>query len=327
MLATRRALLFGLSCAAGVIVTARRVQAEAYPGRPIHLIVGFAAGGANDVLARLLGDKLTGILGQPVVVENRGGAAGTIGAGAVARANPDGYMLLSASVSNIVLAKSIVPNVPYDPLTDFSPIIHTASVPLILVVPESSPFHSVADIVAAAKAKPGALNFASGGVGTSVHLAGVLFNNAAGIDMVHIPYNGDGPAVVALLANNVSMMFGAQPSIASFIQSGQLRPLAVASAKRLASLPDVPTIAEAGLPGFEVDVWHGLFAPPNTSPDIIIKLHDAVAQILKMPDVREKMVNAGFEPAGGSSDDFSKLIAADAKKWPPVIATVVTGNK
>src|ERR1700761_915885 len=240
MLATRRTLLFGMSCFAGVIA-AQRVQAEAYPSRPIHLIVGFAAGGANDVLARILGDKLGGILGQPVVVEDRGGAAGTIGAGAVARASPDGYMLLSASVSNIVLAKSIVPNVPYDALTDFTPIIHAASVPLVLVVPEASPFRSVADLVAAAKAKPGVLNFSSGGVGTSVHLAGALFNSAAGIDVVHIPFNGDGPAVVALLANDVSMMFAAQPSVASFIQSDKLRPLAVASAKRLASLPNVPT--------------------------------------------------------------------------------------
>jgi tripartite-type tricarboxylate transporter receptor subunit TctC len=328
MLTAKRLLPIVVYCMAALLtpfVTA--AQADDYPSRTIHLVVGFAPGGANDVLARLLADKLGVILGQPVVVDNRGGAAGTIGASAVARANPDGYTLMSASVSNVVLAKSIIPNVSYDPLVDFVPIIQTASVPLVLVVPKSSPFQTMADLITQAKAKPGMLNFASGGVGTSVHLAGVLFNKTAGIDMLHIPYNGDGPAVVALLANDASMMFGARPSVAPFLQSGNLRPLAVATAQRLSSMPKVPTIAEAGIPGFEVNVWHGLFAPANTPRAIIDKLHDAVAKILVMADVQERMANIGFEAGGGSPDDLTKLIESDVKKWPPIIAAAVSANK
>jgi tripartite-type tricarboxylate transporter receptor subunit TctC len=328
MLFARTAVIIAWCVAAGAMATAgATAQAGTYPSTTIHLIVGFAPGGASDVLARLLADKLTVILGQPVIVENRGGAAGTIGAGAVSRANPDGYTLLSASVSNIVLAKSIIPNVPYDPLSGFTPIILTASAPLILVVPKSSPFGSVADLVAAAKAKPGTLNFSSGGVGTSVHLAGALFNQMAGVDILHIPFNGDAPAVVALLANSVSMTFAAGPSVISLLQSGDLRPLAVAAARRLSSMPNVPTIAEAGIPGFEVNVWHGLFAPPNTPKTVVDKLHDAVAKIQTMPDVQQTLANIGFEPGGGSTDDLNRLIGADVKKWPPIIAAAVSAGK
>lgn len=283
------------------------------------MLVGFGAGGANDLLGRVLAERMSAVMEQPVVVENVVGAGGTIAANNVARANPDGYTLLVGSVSNVVISKVILDKVPFDPVQNFAPIIMTASVPLVLTVPAASPFHSVKDLVAAAKSRPGALNFSSGGVGTSVHLAGVLFTQLAGVNMVHIPYNGDSPALVALLAKDVSIMFAALPSVASRLSSGELKALAVASPRRLSTMPDLPTVAEAGVAGHEVVVWHGILAPAGTPRVVVAKLNAELARILAMPDVRKRMQSMGFEPAGGTPDDFAALIKTDMTKWPALV--------
>jgi tripartite-type tricarboxylate transporter receptor subunit TctC len=294
-------------------------QAQTYPSKPIRMLVGFGAGGANDLLGRVLAEKLGAALQQPVVVENVVGAGGTIAANDVARAAPDGYTLLVGSVSNVVISKAVLPSVPFDPVKSFAPVIETASVPLVLTVPASSPFGSVKDLVAAAKARPGTLNFSSGGVGTSVHLAGVLFTHLAGVDMVHVPYNGDNPAVTALLAKDVAMMFAALPSVSARLASGDLKALAVASPKRLSTLPELPTVAEAGVSGDEVVVWHGILAPAHTPRPIVARLNTELAKILAMPDVRKRLQAMGFEPAGGTPEEFAALIGRDMTKWPALV--------
>jgi len=314
---TRRALP-GVFAAALALCTGA-AQAQSYPTKPIRMVVGFGAGGANDLLGRLLAERLGTVLQQPVIVENVVGAGGTIGANNVARAVPDGYTLLVGSVSNVVISKAVLPSVPFDPVKAFAPIIMTASVPLVLTVPSSSPFTSVRDVVSAAKARPGTLNFSSGGIGTSVHLAGVLFTQLAGVNMVHVPYNGDSPALMALLSKDVQMMFAALPSVSPRIASGELKALAVASPKRLSSMPDVPTVAEAGVPGHEVVVWHGILSPAGTPRPIVNRLNAELSKILAMPDVLQKMHAMGFEPAGSTSDEFAAYIEKDMAKWPALV--------
>lgn len=315
----RTCLVAALSAASIGCLAVLNAWAEDYPSRPVKALVGFAAGGANDVLGRIIARQLTATMGQPVVVENVIGAGGTIGAATVARARPDGYTLLVASVSNVVIAPATLPNVPYDPVKDFTPIIMTASVPLLLAVPGSAPFNSVQDILALAKAKPGTLNYSSAGVGSAPHLAAALFTQLAGIDIVHIPYNGDAPALLALLSKDASMMFAAVPSIAARLKSGELKALAVASPRRLPSMPDLPTVSESGVPGHEVVVWHGILAPAGTPAEVVRKLHGEIARALALPDVQKQMQGLGFEPAGGSPEDFAAFLKADVAKWTAVV--------
>ncbi len=320
MKSARRACLiaalstFGIGC-----LPAHHACAEDYPARPVKALVGFTAGGANDVLGRIIARQLTAAMGQPVVVENVTGAGGTIGAAAVARARPDGYTLLVASVSNVVIAPATLPNVPYDPVKDFAPVIMTASVPLLLAVPGASPFNSVQDILALAKAKPGSLNYSSAGVGSAPHLAAALFTQLAGVDIVHIPYSGDAPALLALLSRDAAMMFAAVPSILGRIKSGELKALAVASPRRLPSMPDLPTVSESGVPGHEVVVWHGILAPAGTPADVVKKLHGEISRALALPEVQKQMQGLGFEPAGGSSEEFAAFLKADVAKWTAVV--------
>ena len=317
----RTTLLAALSAAGIGCMPVFNAWAEEYPARPVKALVGFPAGGANDVLGRIIARQLTTAMGQPVVVENVTGAGGTIGAAMVARARPDGYTLLVASVSNVVIAPATLPNVPYDPVKDFTPVIMTASVPLLLAVPGSSPFNSVQDILALARAKPGALNYSSAGIGSAPHLAAALFTQLADLDIVHIPYSGDAPALLALLSKDAAMMFAAAPSIAGRLKSGELKALAVASLRRLPLMPDLPTVSESGVPGHEVVVWHGILAPAGTSADVVRKLHGEIARILALPDVQKQMQGLGFEPApaGGSPEDFAAFLKADVAKWTAMV--------
>lgn len=317
--ARRTCLVAAFSAASIGFLPVPNASSEDYPARPVKALVGFPAGGANDVLGRIIARQLTTAMGQPVVVENVIGAGGTIGAATVARARPDGYTLLVASVSNVVIAPATLQNVPYDPVKDFTPVIMTASVPLFLAAPGSSPFNSVQDILAFARAKPGVLNYSSAGVGSAPHLAAALFTQLAGVDMVHIPYNGDAPALLALLSNDAAMMFAAVPSIAGRLKSGELKALAVASPRRLSSMPDLPTVSESGVPGHEVVVWHGILAPAGTPAAVVRKLHGEIARALALPDVQKQMQGLGFESAGGSPEDFAAFLKADVAKWTGVI--------
>ena len=291
--------------------------AQTYPDRPVRLVVPFAPAGPNDFLARLVGDKLSKIWEQPVVIDNRGGGATVIGTDAVAKAKPDGYTLLMVSTSTVV-NPSLRKKLPYDTLKDFVPVIELAKSSGILVVHPSSPFKTVSDILAAAKKRPGALSFGSGGVGTATHLSGELLGIMGGVKLVHVPYRGAGPAMVDILGDRIQMTFGAvQPTI-SYVKAGKLRAIAVSSLKRMPALPDVPTVAET-VPGFEADGFWGISAPAGTPSDIVDKLNADIAHVLAMPAVQQQLETQGFDSVGGSQEAFDKHFRAELDKWSDVI--------
>lgn len=269
-------------------------------------------------MARLLGAKLTETMGQPVITDNRPGAAGTLGADLVARSAPDGYTLLVGSVSNVVISASTLPKLPFDPVKDFAPVTLTASIPLVLVVNPAVPANSVKELIALAKSKPGQLNFASGGNGVSNHLAGELFNRMAGINMVHVPYKGDGPGVAAVLAGEVQLMFATISTAMPHVQSGRLRAIAVGTAQRVSAVPDLPTINEAGVPAYEVNVWNGILAPAGTPKEIITKLHTEITKVLHLPDTKSRLTGLGFELVASTPEQFESVIKADMVKWPKI---------
>ena len=292
---------------------------QAHPAKPIRLVVPFPAGGTTDILARAVGQKLTEAWGQPVVVDNRPGAGGNIGAELVAKAAPDGYTLLMGTVGTHAINASLYAKMPYDHIKDFAPVILVAGVPNVLVVNPAVPVNSVQELIAYAKANPGRLNFASSGSGTSIHLSGELFKVMAGVQMTHIPYKGSAPALQDLIGGQVQLMFDNLPSALPQIKGGKLRALAVTSAARAAALPDVPTVAEAGLPGFEASSWFGVLAPAGTPVAIIARLNAEIAKWLASPEAREKLASQGANAAGGSPEDFAKHIAAETAKWQKVV--------
>jgi tripartite-type tricarboxylate transporter receptor subunit TctC len=290
--------------------------AQTYPSRPIHLVVGFPPGGINDIVARIIGQKISEDLGQSIVVENRAGAGGTIGADVVARAKPDGYMLLLGSVSNLAMAASLYKDLPYDSTKDFTAVALVAASPNILVVHPDFPVHSVKDLIALAKQKPGTINYASAGIGTSNHLTVELLKVMAGIDLVHVPYKGDTPAITAVLAGQVPMMFPTLPVALSYIKAGKLRAIAVSSSKRSPLLPEVPTVAvSGGLPTFAVSIWVGVVAPSGTPKQIVEKLNAAIRHAVDMPEFREHLEALGAEPAAGTPEEFSAYIASETAQW------------
>lgn len=290
-----------------------------YPAKPMRIVVGFAPGGGNDALARIIAQKLTVSLGKPVIVDNRPGAAGTIGANVVAKADPDGHTLLLGSVTNLVIAGSTMSRMPFDVEKEFTPIVLTARMPLVLVVQPSLRINSVAELIAAAKARPNTLTYASGGNGVANDLAGGLFNQMAGTEISHIPYNGDGAGIAALLGGQVSMMYAVLPAAVPHVRTGALKALAVDLGKRSASLPDVPTFAEAGMPGYEINLWNGILATGGTPLDIVQFLREEILKILDMPDVAQQMNTLGFERVSPSREQFVGLIKADGAKWPPLV--------
>jgi tripartite-type tricarboxylate transporter receptor subunit TctC len=294
------------------------VAAE-YPARPVNLIVAFTPGGPSDVLSRILGRKLEQLLGQPFVIDNRPGAGGNIAAEAAAHAPTDGYTLLMGNNSILATNASLYKKIGYDPEQDFAPIMLIGSQANILVVNPSVPANSMAELIALAKARPGQLNFASSGYGAAAHLAGELFKTEAHIDIVHVAYKGAAPALQDVVAGHVQMMFATAASVVGLIKDGKVRPLAVTTPKRTAILPDVPTVAELGIPGFDATTWHGLVAPAGTSKEIIGTLHHATGLALNDAAVRKSLTDLGVDIIGGSPQEFAAYIKAEIPKWTAVV--------
>ena len=309
------AMLAGLLCLDG----AGSARAQDYPSKPVRFVVPFAPGGTTDVLARLVGEKLSASLGQQFVIDNKPGAGGNIGTAQVAKAEPDGYTILMGTVGTHAINASIYPSLPYDPVGDFAPVTLVATVPNVLVVNPELPAGSVAELIALAKEKPGELNFASSGNGTSIHLSGELFKSMTGVDIVHVPYKGSGPAMVDLLGGQVQMMFDNLPSSAPQIAAGKLRPLGVTSKERSPTLPDLPTIAEAGVPGYEALSWFGVLAPAGTPDAIVATLQAEIAGVLADPAMRQRFAELGAVPVGGTPAEFATLIGTETAKWAEVV--------
>jgi tripartite-type tricarboxylate transporter receptor subunit TctC len=293
--------------------------ASNYPSKPIKIIVGFSPGGSADAVGRSLAEAFSTRLGQPVIVENRAGANGNIAAELVSRAAPDGYTLYFPSIGHAVNV-SLYKNLPYDPIKDFTTIGGVFSAPNMLVVPMSSPYKSVGEIIAAAKASPGKLTFASSGSGTSVHLSAELFQRMAGIQMVHIPYKGTGSALPDVISGQVDMLFPNLPSALPQVKAGNLRGIAITTAKPSAAAPGMPTIAESGLPGYEMATWYGLVAPANLPADIRNRLNKELQGILSDPKFKDKLIAQGADPMPGSPEQFSALLKSEIERWRKIIS-------
>jgi tripartite-type tricarboxylate transporter receptor subunit TctC len=292
--------------------------AQDYPRKPVRMIIPYPPGGPTDILGRIVAQNLTEKLGQQVVVENKPGASGMIGADLVAKAPPDGYTLL-ANASIHVINPSLYKNPTYDAIKDFTPVSLIADVPLVLVVAPELPVKSVKDLIALAKSSSGKLNFASSGNAAAPHLAGEAFKIATGVDMQHVPYKGSGPALTDLMGGQVQLMFDSLPSSISHVKSGKLRAIAVTTGKRSSALPNVPTIAESGVPGFDISTWYGVWAPAGTPKEIVGKLSGEIAKIFKMPDVRERLAGLGAEPVGNSPDEFAAYCRSELAKWAKIV--------
>jgi tripartite-type tricarboxylate transporter receptor subunit TctC len=309
-----RALIVASFAALAMAQGAAFAQAP-YPDHPVRIIVPFPPGGPADVLARIVGDKLAQAWGKPFVVENKAGAGGNIGMEQGARAAPDGYTLTLAPVGNLTVAPALYAKLPYDPAKDFAPITVLASVPNVLIVHPSVPAKSLAELVALARSKPGSLNYASPGNGSIPHLAAELFKRMAGIDIVHIPFNGVAPASNALLSGEVQLFFAQSSAALPQWRAGKVVALGVATPKRIAAAPDLPTIAEQGFPGFDATSWYALVAPAGTPPSVIDRLHAESVRILGESDVRERIASLGAEPVGNSPSEFAALQRAEAARW------------
>lgn len=302
-----------------------RSPEESYPSRPIRIVVPFPPGAGTDVIARVIGQVLNETWRQPVVVDNRAGAGGTIGSDIVAKASPDGYTLLLGNISTLALAPSLYPKLPYAPLSDFAPITLITTSHNVLVTHPSVPAVSVKELIALARAKPRHYTYGSAGSGTTSHLGGALFAHMAGIELLHVPYKGSAPAHVDLLAGQLHFSFSTIVTTLGFIKGGRLRALAVTSLKRSALLPDLPTIAEAGLPRFEVLVWQGIVAPRGTPRAVVARLNQEIAKALQGPQMREQLARQGLQAVGNSPEAFGAFIQSETEKWGKVIR--LTGAK
>ncbi len=292
--------------------------AQNYPVKPVRLIVPFPAGGATDLFARVISQKMAEKLGQPVVVENRPGAGGTIGADLAAKAAPDGYTLLLATSSTHSIGPALNPRMPYDAVRDFTPVAHVGNAPSIMLVPNSAPAKTLNEWLVYAKANPGKLNYSSSGNGTIVHLTAELFKAQTGLFIVHIPYKGTALAIPDLVSGKVDLMFDSLPTGLPHVRDGRLRALAVTSAKRTAMAPELPAVAEV-LPGFESNTWFGLYGPKGLASDVLARVGGALNQALAEPEVKDKLARLGIEPVGGTTEQFVQMAAADAAKWKRII--------
>ena len=316
---SRRGMFRGASAAALAMLGSSTVFAQAYPSRPIRVIVPASAGaGVLDIMARLVGQRLSVALSQQVVIENRAGAGGNLGAEVAAKAPPDGYTLLISNTS-LVVSPYLYARLSYDPLTDFLPITMVNSAPLLLVVHPSLAAKSVAELIAHARAHPGQLNYGSGGVGSTPYLAAELFKSLAGIDVVHVPYKGGAPALADLVAGQLSFMIENVPGTMPFVKDGRLRALAITSAQRSPLAPELPTMAEAGVPGYEMIGWNGLFAANGTPPEIMARLNTELTRILRAPEVKEQMAALGAEPGGDTPAEFGAFVKAESVRWGRII--------
>jgi tripartite-type tricarboxylate transporter receptor subunit TctC len=308
-----------VSSVLGVALAPAMARAQSYPSKPIRFVVPYPPGGPLDTVARLLGAKVVESIGQPVVVDNKPGAGGNIGAEIVAKAPADGYTILMGAVATHAINPTLYKSIGYDAIRDFAPITQVASTPNVLVVNPAVPAKDVKEFIAYAKANPGKLNFGSGSTGSAGHLAGELFKSMAGVDMAHIPYKGAAPAMQDLVAGQVQLMFDNWSSSRGQVQAGKIRALAVTTAKRSALAPDLPTVAESGLPGFDISTWFGIFAPAGTPKAALDRLHAEFVKALAAPDVREKMTNLGAEPVGNAPEEFAAYIRAEGEKYARVI--------
>ena len=317
---SRRRSLQTLAATALFALGAAPAMAQAsYPSKPITMIVPFSAGGTTDILARVVGQALSTELGQSIIIDNRPGAGGNIGGQAAARAAGDGYTLFMGTVGTHAINEALYKKMPFDPVKDFAPLTRVANVPNLLVAHPSQPFKTVKEMMAYAKANPGKLNFGSSGSGSSIHLSGELFKSMTRLDMVHVPYKGSAPAITDLLGNQIAIMFDNMPSAIQHVRSGKLRPIAVTTAKRSPELPDVPTIAEAGVPGYEATSWFGMFAPAATPQPLLDKLNAALVKVLNQPDVKKKIAEQGGDVVAETPAQFAAFIKSETAKWGKVV--------
>ena len=322
--AGRNALTLGLVLTA-MVAAHDTIAQGTYPTRPIRLIVPSAAGGGTDFTARTIGQKLTESIGQTVIVDNRSGAAGNIGVEIAAKSNPDGYTLVMP-ITSFPINPHLYAKLPFDTVKDFAPIVLASSAPLLLVVNPSVQAKSVNELIALAKAKPGQLNYANSGNGTTAHLAGELLKKMAGVDLVSVPYKGGGPAVLDLIAGRVQVYFSTIPAALSQVQAGKLRAIAVTTTKRVATIPDIPTVSETGLPGFDVVGWFGIFAPAGTPRPVIARLNKEINDALRQPDTQQRFATQGLIPGGGTPEELGAFLKAEIAKWGALIKEARIAN-
>ena len=313
---TIRCALLAAGCAC--VAVAHGQSKDTWPGRPVRIVVPQTPGASTDLTARLIAQKLSPVLGQPVIVENRPGAGSIVGTELVAKATPDGHTLLVVA-SSITLNPIIHKNLPFDPQRDLTPITQLSSFPNMLVVNPTLPVKTVQDLIALAKSKPGALNYGSAGTATGTHLSAELFKYMTGTDMVHVPYKGGGAAMPALLGGQVQLMFSTTVTALPHVRAGKLRAIAVTSGKRWPSLPDIPSIAESGVPGYDHTPWNGFLAPAKTPRNVITRLNEEAAKILHMPDTRSLFTGEGAEPVGNKPEEFAAIIKSETAKWTKVV--------
>lgn len=311
--------VFSTVAAALLAVLPVAAAAQAYPAKPIRLIVPFAPGGPNDVIGRIVGQKLTEAWGQTVVIENRGGAGGTIGVDAGAKSPPDGYTIIMGGSSNLTVAPSLYAKLPYDPLHDLAPVSNVAFVPYVVTVNPRVPARSMKELVAIAKARPGFLNYGSSGTGSMSSLAAELINSAGNARIIQVPYKGTAPAVAAMITGEIDMMVADLSAVAGHAKAGKLRLIATAGTRRTRAAPEVPTVAESGLKGYAVDAWFGVVAPGKTPGEIIAKLSVGVAGAVKSPDVRQRFEQLGYDPIGDTASEFAATIKSDIEKFARII--------
>jgi len=314
----KSSILCACCTAAALAVSMTSADAQNYPTRPVRLIIPFSPGGAADVPGRILADRMTHALGQQVVIENRPGAGSTIGAEAAAKAAPDGYTLFMISNTHFVSA-ALYKKLNYDALNDYTPITQATSAPNILIIHPSLPAKNVKELIALAKAQSGKLTYGSSGVGGAGHLAGVLFDQLAGTKMIHVPYKGGAPAIIALVSGEVNMVFATAETAVPQVKAGKIRALGVTTAKRSALLPDLPTIAEGGLPGYEANNWYGLLAPAKTPAAIVERLNREVVKVLNMPNVKEQLFRSGLDASPSTQKEFAAYIKSEMAKWAKVV--------
>jgi len=310
-----------LTVLAALSLFANTAAAQEYPSRPITLLVPFAAGGPTDIVARTISQKLSESLGQPVVIDNRAGAGGVIGTEQVAKSPPDGYTMLLGTIGGLAVAMSLYPNRGYDTLRDLAPVTQAVTVTNILVVHPSLPVRDVRELLALARARPGTLNYASSGSGTVTHLAGELLKTMARVNIVHIPFKGGAPALTALMSGEVEMSFENSLIVVPHIKAAKLRALAVTGAQRSKLMPELPTIAEGGLPGYNASGWYGFIVPAAVPKDIVARLAADISRILRLPDVVERLSGQGAEPVGGTPEQFGAFIRTEIEKWTRLVKT------
>lgn len=314
----RKIVLQTLAALFSVSVLVHDALAQSYPSRAIRVIVPFAAGGTTDVVARAIAPKLTELMGQQIVVDNRPGGGTIIGTDALAKSVPDGHSIMLAT-PDFTTNPSLMSKLPYDAQKDFAPVTLIATYPLVLVAHPALPVRSIKELIALAKAKPGQINYASGGNGSTPHLSGELFRSLAGVNMIHVPYKGNGPAIIDLMAGQVQLLFTGMPPVDTFVKSGRLRALAVTGKKRLPSAPEIPTINESGVPGFEVITWFGFLAPAGTPKEIVKRLNGEIGRAIQAPEVRERLASLGAELGTSTPEEYEALLRAEISKWGKVI--------